>query len=91
MTERTVDICGQNIKLASLLLDDRLTALRKDDGFNLMIRQTHSIDAHIPVCSERSADSEEQEDAHCGEESNAHYESIHPPNHVLGVHNAEKE
>ncbi len=31
MTERAVDLCGQITKLASLLLEDRLTALRKDD------------------------------------------------------------
>lgn len=66
MTERTVDIRSQYLDLPRSLLDDRLTALRKGDGFDLMIRQTHSIDAHIPVRSERSADSKEQEDAHCG-------------------------
>ena len=56
-----------------------------------MIRQTHSVDAHVPVRFERSTDTDEQEDAHCGEESNARHESVHPSDHVLGVHNAEKE
>ena len=67
MTERTVDICGQNTKLAQLLPEGQLTALRKDDGFDLVTGQTHSVDAHIPIRSERSADSEEQKDAHGGE------------------------
>ena len=67
MTERTVDFCGQGIKLARVSVSGRLTALGEDDGFDLMVRQTYSIDAHVPVRSERSADPEEQEDAHCGE------------------------
>ncbi len=91
MTERAVDVRGQITKLASLLLEDRLTALRKDDRFDLVIGQTNSIHAHLPVRFERSADSEEQEDAHCGEDCNARYESVHPSNHMLGVHNAEQK
>lgn len=89
--ERTVDVCDQNVMLALLLFEIRLTALCKDDGFDLMIRQTRSIDADIPVRSERSADSEEQEDAHCSEKSNARYYNVHPSNHLLGVDYAEKE
>ena len=56
-----------------------------------MIRQTHSVDIHIPVRSEGSADSKEQKYAHCGKQSNARYESVHPTNHMLGVHNAEEK
>ena len=58
---------GQYAKFACYMRGGRLTALRNDDGFDLMIRQTHSVDAHVPVCSERSAHSEEQEDTHGGE------------------------
>ena len=67
------------------------TALRKDDGFDLMLRQTDSIDPHIPICSERSADAEEQEDAHGGEQGNVCYKSVHGSSHLPGVHNAEEE
>lgn len=56
-----------------------------------MIRQTHSVDIHIPVRSEGPADSEEQKHAHCGKQSDARYESVHPTNHMLGVHNAEEK
>ena len=67
------------------------TALRKDDGFHLMLRQTHSIDPHIPVCSEGSADAEEQEDADGGEEGNVCYEGVHGSSHLPGVPDAEKK
>ena len=56
-----------------------------------MLRQTDSIDTHIPVCSERSADAEEQEDAHGGEKGNVYYNSVHGSSHLLRVHDAEKE
>ena len=56
-----------------------------------MIRQTHSVDTHIPVRFEGSADAEEQEYAHCGEESDAGYKSVHASNYMLGIHNAEEE
>ena len=58
---------GQYATFACYMHKGRLTALRNDDGFDLMIRQTHSVDAHVPVRSERSAHSEEQEDTHGGE------------------------
>ena len=56
-----------------------------------MIRQTHSIDPHIPVRSEGSADSEEHEYAHCGEECNAGYQRVHASDHMLGVQYAEQK
>ena len=66
MTERTVAFMVSTPRLR-VMHKGRLTALRNDDGFDLMIRQTHSVDAHVPVRSERSAHSEEQEDTHGGE------------------------
>ena len=71
MTERTIDHCGKGSDLEWISLRGRLTALREDDGFHLMLRQTHSIHAYIPVRSKRSAHREEQADAHGGEESDA--------------------
>ena len=56
-----------------------------------MPRQTASIDTHIPICPERSADGEEEEDADGGEEGNGCYESVHGSSHLLGIHDTEKE
>ena len=56
-----------------------------------MLRQTDSIDPHIPICPEGSADAEEQEDAHGGEQGNVCYESVHGPSHLPGIAYAEKE
>ena len=56
-----------------------------------MVRQTDPIDAHVPVRSERLADPEEEEDAHCGEESDARDESVHPSDDVPSVHDPEKK
>ena len=87
-----MDVYDQKSKhSASILFEGPLTALRKDDGFDLMLRQTHSVDAHVPVGSQRSTDPEEQEDADGGEESDAAYEGVHPSNHILGVHDTEKK
>ena len=91
MIERTGNVCGQQPVHGSLLEGSKPTALRKDDEFDLMLRQTHSIDTHIPICSERSADAEEQEDAHGGEESDVCYESVHGSSHLPGVAYAEKK
>ena len=78
--------------LHSLLLEgSKPTALRKDDGFHLMLRQAHSIDPHIPIRFEGSADAEEQENAHGGEEGNVCYESVHGLSHLPGVAYAEKK
>ena len=56
-----------------------------------MFRQTDPIDPHIPICPERSADAEKQEDAHGAEEGNVRYESVHGPSHLPGIANAEKK
>ena len=56
-----------------------------------MSRQTYPIDAHVPVCSERSTDAEEQEDAHGGKSSNARHESVHASIHMLGVYDPEEK
>ena len=75
----------------SLLEGPKPTALRKDNGFDLMLRQTHSVDPHIPICSERSADAEEQEDAHGAEQGNVCDENVHGSSHLPGVAYAEKK
>ena len=56
-----------------------------------MLRQTDSIDPHIPICSERSADAQEEEDADGGEQGNVCYESVHGSSHLPGVAYTEKE
>ena len=84
-------IVSKSSDLARISLQAQLTALRQDNGFHLMLRQTHSIHAHIPVGSQRSANPEEQEDEDGGEENNACRQSVHASGHLSGIHDAEKK